>query len=99
MTQAPLQGPDLTASALLINEVGLHARPSLKLTQAAKRFRALIEVATAPDGPWVDAKSPVKTMRVKALKGETLHFRATGVDSRDALDKLVALVRSGFREE
>ena len=90
---------ELTASVLLTNEVGLHARPSVKLTQSAKRFRARIEVATAADGPWVDAKSPVKIMRVKAAKGETLHFRASGADAFDALDELVHLVKRRFDEE
>lgn len=90
---------DLTASALLTNAVGLHARPSVKLTQAAKRFQARIEVATGADGPWVDAKSPVRIMRVKASNGETLHFRASGEDAQDALDTLVGLVGRKFDEE
>lgn len=89
----------LTASALLTNEVGLHARPSVKLTQAAKRFQARIEVATAAAGPWVDAKSPVKIMRVKASKGETLHFRASGADAQEALDEIIGLVQRRFDEE
>ncbi|RJF86798.1 HPr family phosphocarrier protein [Oleomonas cavernae] len=90
---------ELTASVLLTNEVGLHARPSVKLTQSAKRFRARLEVATAPDGPWVDAKSPVKIMRVKAAKGETLYFRASGADAFEALDALIDLVKRRFDEE
>jgi phosphocarrier protein HPr len=90
---------ELVASALLTNEVGLHARPSVKLTQSAKRFASRIDVATAADGPWVDAKSPVKIMRVKASKGETLHFRASGNDARQALDELVGLVQRRFDEE
>jgi phosphocarrier protein HPr len=92
-TMAPL-----TASAILVNEVGLHARPSVKLTQAAKRFAATIELALAPDGPWTDAKSPVKVMRVKAPKGATLHFRVTGADAEAALAAMVALVNDGFGE-
>jgi phosphocarrier protein HPr len=90
---------ELTASVPLTNAVGLHARPSVKLTQSAKRFQARIEVATAADGPWVNAKSPVKIMRVKAAKGETLHFRASGDDAREALADLVGLVRRKFDEE
>ena len=70
----------LTASAVLVNAVGLHARPSVKLTQCAKGFAAKIEFALAPDGPWTDAKSPVKVMRVKAPQGATLHFRVSGPD-------------------
>jgi len=90
---------ELTASALLTNKVGLHARPSVKLTQLAKRFSARIEVATAADGPWADAKSPVKLMRVKAAQGETLHFKASGADAEAALDALVEIVMQKFDEE
>ena len=42
----------LTGSAVLVNAVGLHARPSVKLTQSAKRFTAKIELALLADGPW-----------------------------------------------
>ncbi len=88
-----------TGSALLTNEVGLHARPSVKLTQLAKRFDANIEFALDTSGPWVDAKSPVKVMRFKASKGATLHFRATGADAREALVAIIALVAGGFEAE
>jgi phosphocarrier protein len=84
--------------ALLTNAVGLHARPSVKLTQLAKRFAASTEVALAPDGPWVDAKSPVRIMRVKAARGATLHFRAAGTDADAAIAALVALVDRRFDE-
>ena len=67
-----------TSSAPLTNAIGLHARPSVKLTKLAKTFASQIEVALAEDGPWVDAKSIVKVMAVKAAKGATLHFRARG---------------------
>ena len=92
-TMAPLTG-----SAILVNEVGLHARPSVKLTQSAKRFAASIELALAPDGPWTDAKSPVKVMRVKAPKGAALHFRVRGADAEAALAAMLALVNDGFGE-
>ena len=88
-----------TACALLTNDVGLHARPSVKLTQLAKRFGAHIEFARAATGPWVDAKSPVKVMRFKAANGETLHFRATGSDATEALAAIVSLVERGFATE
>jgi phosphocarrier protein HPr len=85
-----------TGSALLTNDVGLHARPSVKLTQLAKRFGASIEFARDAAGPWVDAKSPVKVMRFKAARGETLHFRASGPDAAAALAAILALVERGF---
>jgi phosphocarrier protein HPr len=88
----------LTASAVLVNAVGLHARPSVKLTQCAKRFTAKIELALLADGPWTDAKSPVKVMRVKAPQGATLYFRVTGPDGEAALAAVLALVNDGFGE-
>jgi phosphocarrier protein HPr len=88
----------ITASALLTNAVGLHARPSVKLTQLAKSFASSIEVSLAPDGPWVDAKSPVKIMRVKAPKGTMLHVRASGADAGKAVAALVGLIERRFDE-
>jgi phosphocarrier protein HPr len=84
--------------AELINAVGLHARPSVKLTQLAKTFDCRVEIAVSAEGPWVDAKSPVKVMRVKAPRGAVLHVRASGKGARAAMDSLMSLVRSGFGE-
>ena len=89
----------LAGSALLTNAVGLHARPSVKLTQVAKRFDARIEFALDPGGPWGDAKSPVKVMRAKAAKGSTLHFRVSGADAREALSAMLSLVERHFDEK
>jgi phosphocarrier protein HPr len=89
----------LVASALLTNTIGLHARPSVKLTQLAKSFASNVELALHREGPWVDAKSPVKIMRVKAPKGAVLYFRAKGSDARDAIASLIALVDRRFDED
>ena len=91
--------PVLVGSALLTNAVGLHARPSVKLTQVAKRFGSSIEFALHEDGPWADAKSPVKVMRTKAGKGSTLHFRVRGPDANEALAAMLSLVERRFDEE
>lgn len=100
MRDETVEGPaELTGSALLENAVGLHARPSVKLTQLAKSFPASIELAVSPGGPWSDAKSPVKVMRVKAPKGTTLFFRVSGDDAEAALAGVIDLVRSRFGEE
>ena len=88
-----------TDSAELVNAVGLHARPSVKLTQLAKTFACRVEIALSAEGPWVDAKSPVKVMRVKAPLGAVLHVRASGPGATAATDALMALVRGGFGEE
>ena len=88
--------PRVTTSVRLRHEAGLHARPAVKLTKLAKTFTAKIEVAPGADGPWVDAKSIVKVMAVKAAQGTTLHFRAKGPDARAALAALRDLVTLNF---
>lgn len=86
------------ATVLITHEVGLHARPSVKLTKLAKTFSAEVEVALAANGPWFDAKSIVKVMAAKAPKGTVLHIRATGDGAGEAVGALVELVRRDFDE-
>lgn len=88
--------PSATGSVRIEHEIGLHARPSVKLTQLAKTFAAQIEFSTSPEGPWVDAKSIVKVMGSKTPQGAMLHFRAHGQDAQAAVDALVALVERDF---
>ena len=72
----------LTASAVLVNNGRSACAAVGEAHAAAKSFAATIEFALAADGPWTDAKSPVKVMRVKAPQGATLHFRVAGPDGR-----------------
>lgn len=85
-------------AATLVNAVGLHARPSVKLTQIARRFVCDVEIALSPDGPWVDAKSPVMVMRVNAPCGATVHVRSAGAGAGAAADAVLSLIRQGFGE-
>jgi phosphocarrier protein HPr len=85
-------------SAVLTHDVGLHARPSVKLTKAAKAFASSIELALSPDDPWIDAKSIVKMMATKAKKHAVLHFRASGRDAHAAVTALTSLVERDFEE-
>ncbi len=91
-----MSGEVMTGSVLMTHAVGLHARPSVKLTKLAKRFSSRVELALAIDGPWIDAKSIVKVMATKAQKDTVLHFRAEGDDAQNAVAALVALVASDF---
>ncbi|MBB5754313.1 HPr family phosphocarrier protein [Prosthecomicrobium pneumaticum] len=93
-----MSGFDAEASVVLTHAVGLHARPSVKLTKLAKTFAAKLELAAGPAGPWIDAKSIVKVMAAKAPQGTVLSFRATGADAAAAVAALVALVERDFDE-
>lgn len=89
---------EAAGDVLLTHAVGLHARPSVKLTKLAKTFHARIRLATNPEGPWIDAKSIVKVMATKAPMGSTLHFRASGENAQGALDAILALIARDFDE-
>ena len=89
---------EATANTLLTHAAGLHARPTLKLTILAKTFAAKIELAVKPEGPWIDAKSVVRVMAMKAPKGSTLYFRANGEKADEAVAEIVALVDRDFDE-
>ncbi len=86
------------AEVIITNDVGLHARPSVKFTKLAKRYACAIEISIGPDGQWIDAKSIVKVMGAKAPKGTTLRLKATGEQAEEAVAALVALVDRQFDE-
>jgi phosphocarrier protein len=88
--------PSATGNVRIEHEIGLHARPSVKLTQLAKTFDSKIEFSASSEGPWVDAKSIVKVMGSKTPKGTLLHFRAHGQDAQAAVQALVTLVERDF---
>jgi phosphocarrier protein HPr len=85
-------------SVLMDHAVGLHARPSVKLTQLAKTFSARIKLGLSEQGPWIDAKSIVKVMATKAPKDTILHFRAEGADAAAAVAALIGLVKRDFED-
>jgi phosphocarrier protein HPr len=85
-------------SAVITHEVGLHARPSVKLTKLAKSFESQIHLSGDGVAGWVDAKSIVRVMGLKLREGTTVHFRALGPDAEAAIDALIELVRRDFDE-
>lgn len=85
-------------SVVITHDVGLHARPSVKLTKLAKGFSAALEIAGAAEGPWIDAKSIVKVMALKAKQHSTLFVRASGADAEAAVAAVTGLVKRDFDE-
>ena len=85
-------------SVVITHDVGLHARPSVKLTKLAKGFASTLEIAGSAEGPWIDAKSIVKVMAMKARQDSTLFVRAAGADAQAAVDAVIGLVRRDFDE-
>ena len=85
-----------SASAEIVNKLGLHARAAAKLTQVASSFRC--EIWLARSGRRVNAKSIMGVMMLAAGQGATVEIEAVGDDAAAALDTLLKLIRDKFGE-
>ena len=81
----------------IVNKLGLHARPSAKLTQLASNFKS--QVFMSRNGRRINAKSIMGVMMLAAAKGSTITLETDGDDEVQAIDALAALIESGFGEE
>ncbi len=87
----------LTREVQILNQLGLHARASAKLTQTAGRFAA--EIWIARDGRRVNGKSIMGVMMLAAAKGTTLKLEVDGPDEEEAMAALTTLIADKFGEE
>jgi len=81
----------------IVNKLGLHARPSARLTQLASSFKS--RVFMARNGRRINAKSIMGVMMLAAAKGSTVTLETDGEDELEAIDALAGLISSGFGEE
>lgn len=81
---------------IIVNKLGLHARPSAALTQTATRFKS--EVWLTKGSRRVNGKSIMGVMMLAAACGAQLLIETNGPDEDEALAALIALVAGGFGE-
>ena len=81
----------------IMNKLGLHARPSARLTQLASQYKC--DVFMARNGRRINAKSIMGVMMLAAAKGSTVTLETDGEDEQEAIDALADLISSGFGEE
>ena len=81
----------------VVNRLGMHARAAAKFVHLATRFEARVKVAR--DAREMDGKSIMGILLLAAARGSTITISADGVDERDAVAALTALVQSGFGED
>src|SRR5258706_13315061 len=81
---------------VLINKVGLHARPAAQFVQTAAGYSASVMIEYA--GQTADAKRILQVLQLGAEKGAELHVRAEGADAREAVAALPVLVAERFGE-
>jgi phosphocarrier protein HPr len=87
----------LSATTVITNRLGLHARAAAKLVEAAARFQSTLLIVK--DGESVDARSILGLMMLNARLGSHIEVRAEGPDSVDALAAVLALIEAKFGED
>ena len=80
----------------VINDWGLHARPSATIASTAAKFESEITVSTSKHE--AQAHSVASLLMLEAVKGTILTITAVGSDAVQALDAVVAVFESGFGE-
>jgi phosphocarrier protein len=80
----------------IVNKLGLHARASAKLTQAAARHACAVHLTR--NGRRVNAKSIMGVMMLAAGLGATVEIETDGPDEEAAMAALVKLIADRFDE-
>lgn len=79
---------------VVLNDRGLHTRPSTELVKCAAGFRCLILLKT--DDFEVNAKSLLGVLTLAAIKGTKIQVIADGDDAKEAVEALLALAANSF---
>jgi len=87
----------VTKELIVINKLGIHARPAAMFVKVANRFHCHIFVEK--DGERVNGKSIMGLMMLAAGPGSRLIVHAEGSDAARAVLELEALLKSKFNED
>ena len=86
----------IKATTTISNKLGLHARPSAKLTKLAGSYPCDVWIARVERR--VNAKSILGVMMLAAGIGTEVHVEANGEREQEALDQILALIADKFGE-
>ena len=79
---------------IVINEKGLHTRPSTELVKCATLFKA--QVTLIYQDLSVNAKSLLGILMLAAARGAKIQIIAEGEDAKAAVKSLLALAKNKF---
>ena len=80
----------------IVNQLGLHARASAKLTQLAAQYKS--EVWLVRNGRRVNGKSIMGVMMLAAGIGSKVEIEVNGADEMEAIAALKKLIADKFGE-
>ena len=89
--------PTAQRELVIINKLGIHARPAALFVKVANRFNCNILVAKGAEQ--VNGKSIMGLMMLAAGPGSKLLVTCEGEDCHQALEEIEALVKRKFDEQ
>ncbi|MSR28211.1 MAG: HPr family phosphocarrier protein [Phycisphaerales bacterium] len=84
---------------MILNRLGLHARPAMSFVQLANAEAATVRVRRADNDEWIDGKSIMQMLLLAATEGTVIEIECEGSDENAALERLLHLVMRKFDEE
>lgn len=79
---------------VVINDKGLHTRPSTELVKSASLFKS--EINLTYQDIVVNAKSLLGILSLAATRGSRIFIEAVGEDAPEAVETLIALAKQKF---
>ncbi len=87
----------ITKELIIVNRLGLHARPSAMFVKTASRYKC--EIWVEKDGERVNGKSIMGLMMLAAGQGSRLLLTCEGHDCDKALAEIEEIIRRKFDED
>ena len=92
--------PTASTEIVVLNKLGLHARPAMQFVDLANSFTSDIQVHKLGEEPLdADGKSVMQMIILAATEGTKMRIDANGDDAEDAVKKLAELFATKFGEE
>jgi phosphocarrier protein len=82
---------------VILNELGVHARPAARIVKAASLRKASLWIEK--DGERVNGKSIMGVMMLAAEKGSSIVLEADGEDEEELIEEIVKLIYDKFNED
>lgn len=95
-TETPAGGQAVVRELVVLNKLGIHARPAAMIVRITNKFKS--DVFVEKDEEQVNGKSIMGLMMLAAGKGSKVKFVVTGDDAEQMLAELEQLFARKFDE-
>jgi phosphocarrier protein HPr len=92
--------PSASKEIVVLNSLGLHARPAMQFVDLANQFKSDVKVIKGGEEPCeADGKSVMQMIILAATQGTPLKIEANGEDAEHAVTQLAELFNEKFGED